>query len=67
MVRLLFLLYRQLEEDEDRFHKMQLTDQANFNDRLDTLQMVVAGMSLMTRFVTTLTDDSKANLLSTYH
>ena len=22
---------------------MQLTDQANFNDRLDTLQMVVAG------------------------
>ena len=34
---------RQLEEDEDRFHKMQLTDQANFNDRLDTLQMVVAG------------------------
>ena len=37
------LIDRQLEEDEDRFHKMQLTDQANFNDRLDTLQMVVAG------------------------
>ena len=27
----------QLEEDEERFRKLQLQDQANFNDRLDTL------------------------------
>ena len=31
--------FKQLEEDEERFHKLQLTDQANFNDRLDTLQV----------------------------
>jgi len=29
----------QLEEDEERFHKLQLTDQANFNDKLDTLSV----------------------------
>ncbi|XP_060604387.1 dynein axonemal heavy chain 1-like isoform X2 [Ruditapes philippinarum] len=37
--------YNQLEEDEERFRKLQTSDQANFNDRLDTLQMVVAGMA----------------------
>lgn len=31
--------YTQLEEDEERFHKLQLTDQANFNDKLDTLSV----------------------------
>lgn len=31
--------YAQLEEDEERFHKLQLTDQANFNDKLDTLSV----------------------------
>ncbi|XP_076467072.1 dynein axonemal heavy chain 1-like isoform X2 [Babylonia areolata] len=35
----------QLDEDEERFHKLQNSDQANFEDRLDTLQMVVAGMA----------------------
>ncbi|XP_064629143.1 dynein axonemal heavy chain 1-like isoform X2 [Lineus longissimus] len=40
--------YNQLEEDEERFHKLQQTDQSNFNDRLDTLQMVVAGMAAYT-------------------
>ncbi|XP_074644244.1 dynein axonemal heavy chain 1-like [Tubulanus polymorphus] len=40
--------YTQLEEDEERFHKLQMSDQANFNDRLDTLQMVVAGMAAYT-------------------
>ncbi|XP_052808511.1 dynein axonemal heavy chain 1-like isoform X3 [Mya arenaria] len=35
----------QLEEDEERFRKLQSSDQGNFNDRLDTLQMVVAGMA----------------------
>ena len=32
----------QLDEDEERFHKLQLSDQANFDDRLDTLQVCVA-------------------------
>ncbi|XP_052086994.1 dynein axonemal heavy chain 1-like isoform X4 [Mytilus californianus] len=40
--------YTQLEEDEERFRKLQTSDQANFNDRLDTLQMVVAGMAAHT-------------------
>ena len=31
--------YNQLEEDEERFRKLQSSDQANFNDRLDTLQV----------------------------
>ena len=31
--------YIQLEEDEERFRKLQTSDQANFNDRLDTLQV----------------------------
>ena len=31
--------YTQLEEDEERFHKLQMTDQANFNDKLDTLSV----------------------------
>ena len=39
---------RQLEEDEERFHKLQLSDQASFNDKLDTLSMVVAGMAAHT-------------------
>ncbi|XP_072521546.1 dynein axonemal heavy chain 1 [Salminus brasiliensis] len=33
------------EEDEDRFHKIQLVDQNNFQERLESLQMVVAGFS----------------------
>ncbi|XP_041945152.1 dynein heavy chain 1, axonemal isoform X2 [Alosa sapidissima] len=32
-------------EDEERFHKIQLVDQNNFQDRLDSLQMLVAGFS----------------------
>ncbi|KAL3881803.1 hypothetical protein ACJMK2_028195, partial [Sinanodonta woodiana] len=40
--------YVQLDEDEERFRKLQSSDQANFNDRLDTLQMVVAGMAAHT-------------------
>ena len=39
---------RQLEEDEERFHKLQMSDQASFNDKLDTLSMVVAGMAAHT-------------------
>jgi hypothetical protein len=30
---------KQLEEDEERFHKLQLSDTANFNDRLDSLSV----------------------------
>lgn len=30
---------RQLEDDEERFHKLQMTDQANFNDKMDTLSV----------------------------
>lgn len=33
------MTYTQLDEDEERFHKLQLTDQANFNDKLDTLSV----------------------------
>ena len=33
--------YTQLEEDEERFHKLQMTDQANFNDKLDTLSVCI--------------------------
>lgn len=33
--------YTQLDEDEERFRKLQSSDQANFNDRLDTLQVLV--------------------------
>ncbi|KAK3096562.1 hypothetical protein FSP39_001310 [Pinctada imbricata] len=40
--------YEQLDQDEERFRKLQGSDQANFNDRLDTLQMVVAGMAAYT-------------------
>ncbi|XP_060076356.1 dynein axonemal heavy chain 1-like, partial [Ylistrum balloti] len=40
--------YQQLDEDEERFRKLQTSDQANFNDRMDTLQMVVAGMAAHT-------------------
>ena len=29
----------QLEEDEERFHKLQMSDQANFNDKIDTLNV----------------------------
>ncbi|XP_014666196.1 PREDICTED: dynein heavy chain 1, axonemal-like [Priapulus caudatus] len=39
------LVVMQHEEDEERFRKVQQQDQTNFNDRLDTLQMVVAGLS----------------------
>ncbi|KAG7477961.1 hypothetical protein MATL_G00075170 [Megalops atlanticus] len=35
----------QHEEDEDRFHKIQLLDQNNLQERLDSLQMSVAGFS----------------------
>ncbi|XP_042561677.1 dynein axonemal heavy chain 1-like [Clupea harengus] len=35
-------------EDEERFNKIQLVDQNNFQDRLDSLQMVVAGFSAYT-------------------
>ncbi len=31
--------YAQLEEDEERFRKLQTSDQTNFEDRLDTLQV----------------------------
>ena len=29
----------QQEEDEERFHKLQMTDAANFNDKLDSLSV----------------------------
>lgn len=32
--------YQQLDEDEERFRKLQTSDQANFSDRLDTLQVI---------------------------
>ncbi|CAG5132289.1 unnamed protein product, partial [Candidula unifasciata] len=35
----------QLDEDEERFRKLQQSDQTNFEDRLDGLQMAVAGMA----------------------
>ncbi len=38
----------QLEEDEERFHKNLLTEQNNFQDRLDGINMVVAGFSAHT-------------------
>ena len=31
----------QLDEDEERFRKLQMSDQANFEDKLDTLQVGV--------------------------
>ena len=31
--------YAQLDEDEERFRKLQQSDQTNFEDRLDTLQV----------------------------
>ena len=34
--------YEQLDADEERFRKLQTSDQANFNDRLDTLQVSTA-------------------------
>ena len=30
---------KQLEEDEERFHKLQMSDQATYNDKLDTLSV----------------------------
>jgi len=33
--------YQTLEELEEHFHKLQLADQNNFQDRLDTLQVIV--------------------------
>lgn len=39
---------KQHVEDEDRFRKLQTTDQSNLNDRLDTLTMQVAGLSAHT-------------------
>ncbi|XP_064422227.1 dynein axonemal heavy chain 1 [Latimeria chalumnae] len=39
-------LVTQHEEDEERFRKIQLFDQNNFQERLDTLQLVVAGFSV---------------------
>ncbi|KAG9260637.1 dynein heavy chain 1, axonemal [Astyanax mexicanus] len=38
----------QHQEDEDRFQKIQLADQNNFQERLESLQMVVAGFSAYT-------------------
>ncbi|XP_059176982.1 dynein axonemal heavy chain 1-like [Physella acuta] len=35
----------QLDEDEERFRKLQQSDQTNFEDKLDGLQMAVAGMA----------------------
>ena len=32
---------KQLEEDEERFHKLQMSDQATFNDKLDTLSVSI--------------------------
>ena len=32
----------QLEEDEERFHKLQLSDTSTFNDKLDGLSVSVA-------------------------
>ncbi|XP_050390512.1 dynein axonemal heavy chain 1 [Patella vulgata] len=40
--------YLQLEADEERFRKLQSSDQTNFEDRMDNLQMVVAGMAAYT-------------------
>ncbi|KAI4880923.1 hypothetical protein NFI96_025448, partial [Prochilodus magdalenae] len=40
----------QHEDDEERFHKIQLVDQNNFQERLDSLQMVVAGFAAYTDF-----------------
>ena len=37
------LTEKQLEEDEERFHKLQMSDQANFNDKLDTLSVRTDG------------------------
>eukprot|EP00794_Sanderia_malayensis_P012733 gene12733-14038_t len=38
----------QLEDDEERFHKVLLTEQNNFQDRLDGINMIVAGFSAHT-------------------
>ncbi|XP_019911214.2 dynein heavy chain 1, axonemal [Esox lucius] len=35
-------------EDEEHFHKIQLVDQNNFQERLDSLQMLVAGFTAYT-------------------
>ncbi|XP_030840434.1 dynein heavy chain 1, axonemal isoform X1 [Strongylocentrotus purpuratus] len=40
--------YVQLDEDQERFEKIQVTDQNTFQDRLDGLQMVVAGFAAHT-------------------
>ena len=40
--------HRQLEGDEERFHKNLLAEQNLFQDRLDGLNMVVAGFSTYT-------------------
>ncbi|KAL6464354.1 hypothetical protein MHYP_G00266710 [Metynnis hypsauchen] len=37
-------------EDEERFHKIQLVDQSNFQERLESLQMLVAGFTAYTDF-----------------
>ena len=42
---LLDTIAEHLEEDEERFHKNLLTEQNNFQERLDGLNMVVAGFS----------------------
>ena len=38
---------KQLEEDEERFHKLQLSDTANFNDRIDGLSVSNKSKSLI--------------------
>ncbi|XP_077969677.1 dynein axonemal heavy chain 1-like isoform X2 [Styela clava] len=37
--------YKSLEELEEHFHKLQLSDQNQFQDKMDTLNMVVAGFA----------------------
>ena len=39
----------QLDEDEERFRKLQMSDQANFEDKLDTLQVGVFASMLARR------------------
>ncbi|XP_051777061.1 dynein axonemal heavy chain 1 [Erpetoichthys calabaricus] len=36
----------QHKEDEERFYKIQIVDQSNFQEKLDTLQLLVAGFAV---------------------
>ncbi|XP_038627172.1 dynein heavy chain 1, axonemal [Tachyglossus aculeatus] len=42
------LVQKQHLEDEKKFHKIQVMDQNNFLEKLDTLQLMVAGFSIHT-------------------